>query len=58
MAKKTLPNFYFFMFFPSTLCNIMLLNDAEDVDVCKYNPLLVGWLVGCPYKVVMEEFDY
>jgi hypothetical protein len=36
----------------------MLLNYAEDVDVCKYNPLLVGWLVGCPYKVVVEEFDY
>jgi len=47
MAKKTLPIFIFiFIFFPFPLCNIMLLNDAEDADVCKYNPWLVGWLVG------------
>jgi hypothetical protein len=36
----------------------MLLNDVEGADVCKYNPLLVGWFVGYPYKVVVEEFDY
>jgi hypothetical protein len=46
-GKKNSTNFYFyFYFFPFPLCNIMLLNDAEDADVCKYNPWLVGWLVG------------
>jgi hypothetical protein len=46
MAKKKLYQVLLFFFFPSPLCNIMLLNDAEDADVCKYNPLLIGWLVG------------
>jgi hypothetical protein len=46
MAKKKLYDFLILIFFPSALCNIMLLNDVEGADVCKYNPLLVGWLVG------------
>jgi hypothetical protein len=45
-GQKKLYDFLFLIFFPSALCNIMLLNDVEGVDVCKYNPLLVGWLVG------------